>query len=140
MFMASCQSPWLVEAAHLEGQGAPRRLRELHPYGRRRGNDVELAAGEVARHLAPAAVGVLLAAEQGEQLVAGAHPQGHHDGMVAVVGVDVVVAGAQVVGGADLATLLPLAGDHESRLALAVEDPGPLVHPAGDKHVVVHPA
>src|SRR3712207_4425114 len=80
---------------------------------------------------------VLPLAEEGEELVAGAHAERHHDAVVAVVGVDVVVAGAQVVRGADLAALLALARDHERRLSLAVQDPGALVHPAGEEHVAV---
>src|ERR671926_522085 len=100
-FIASCQSPWLVEASPPEASTTPSSPRILK-----------------ARALP----------------VAGAHPQSEHDTVVAVVGVDVVVAGAQGVGGADLAALLALAGDHESRLPLAVEDPGPLVHPASEEH------
>src|SRR5215212_2105434 len=126
-----------VLTAHLEGQSAPGRLRVLDRDGRRGGDYVELSAREVPRHLAPAAVRVLLLPEEREQLVPGGHPQSHHDAVVAVVGVDVVVTGTQVVGRADLAPLLALAGDDERRLALAVQDPGSLVHPASEQHVAV---
>jgi hypothetical protein len=91
----------------------------------------------MARHLSSAAVGVLLLTEQAQELVAGRLPQEQRHPGVPVVRVEVVVAGAEIVGGAHLGGLLPLARDHERRLALAVEDPGPLVHPPGQKHVVV---
>src|SRR5215208_2258483 len=63
-----------VLAAHLEGQSAPCRLWVLDRDGRRSGDDVELAAREVPRHLAPGAIRVLLLPEEREQLVTGSHP------------------------------------------------------------------
>src|SRR5215217_1980169 len=83
----------------------------------------------MAGHLASATVRVFLLAQEAKELVAGglAEEQGHT--RVAVVGIQEIVAGAQVIGGADLGGLLALAGDNERSLALAVEDPGSLIDP-----------
>jgi hypothetical protein len=76
-------------------------------------------------------------AQEAQELVAGSLTKEHGDAGVPVVRIDVVAAGPEVVRHAHLRGLLALAGDHERRLALAVEGPHPLVHPPGQEHVVV---
>src|SRR5215218_2433428 len=92
----------------------------------------------MAGHLASATVRVFLLAQEAKELVAGglAEEQGHT--RVAVVGIQEIVAGAQVIGGADLGGLLALAGDNERSLALAVEDPGQLIDPPREQHIVMN--
>src|SRR5215212_7887755 len=52
---------------------------------------------------------------------------------------DPQAARAEIERSAHLSCLLALARDHESRLALAVEDPHTLVHLPRQEHAAVHP-
>ena len=64
--------------------------------------------------------------------------EGEAEGEVAVVGDEPVVPGRSAVAARHLDRLVALAGDHEGRLALAVEDPHAAVHGAGQDHLPVH--
>jgi hypothetical protein len=94
----------------------------------------------MAGHLASGAVRVFLSTEKAQELVARRLAEKHRHPRVAIIRVEVVVTGTQVKSRPDLGSLLSLAGDHERSLALAVQDPRPLVYPPREKHVVVHPA
>src|SRR5215212_9652535 len=56
-----------VLVTHLERQSTPNRLRKLDTHRSRGGDDLQITTGKVARHLAPAAVRVLLLAEQAQK-------------------------------------------------------------------------
>src|SRR5215210_1838047 len=106
MFIASCQSPLLVEPSPPLASTTPSSPRIL------KASAVPAACG----YWTPMGA------------------EGSDYGVVPVVRVHVIVARAEVVRGADLGGLLALAGDDEGRLALAVQDPGPLVGPAREQH------
>ena len=103
------------------GLGAPHRVEAL---GRGRGtwgDDVQLAARPVGRHLAATAGGIVGCAHRLQQLILHGVAQGEADGSVAIVGEEPVVARAQGHSGGDQESFVSGAGDLEEDFLLPLE-------------------
>ena len=151
-FSASWRSPCEVEpsppvtrttpgppgALQLEGDAGG--VGELGADDRRVAEHPQAGQRPVVGHLAAAAAGVALLGEQAQEQLLGGHPQGDHEGDVAVVGDRPVHLAVEGQGGAHLGGLVPGRGDHEGHPPLAVQRPHAVVEAPGQHHQAVHVA
>ena len=118
--------------------GAADGLQNLAAGGRGAGEDVELAAGPVRRHLASAGGRIAGGADGLQEHGFRSDAQGQGQGAVAIVGEEPVVAGTQVGGGGHQQGFMSRAGDLEVDLLLALEQYLAVVDAPRKHHQPVH--
>ena len=123
--------------AQLDGQRQPGGVRHLGSDRGRGAHHVGAAQAKVAGHLPAARGGLALFAKQAQVKLARGEAQAQHQGQVAVVRHDIIIATPQGEGGASLDAFLPHGGDVEGNLALPVQGPGALVQPPGAQHLPI---
>src|SRR5262245_34885921 len=108
----------------------------------RAADDSQLATVEMTKHLTTTASGVGGLAERVEKDVERRLPERHGERHIAVVWHHIVAPDIDRPSAAELGGLVAGRGDHEMSLALAAEQPQPIVDGAGAQHTaqpVEHP-
>src|SRR5439155_12967767 len=109
-------------------------LQYLGAGGRGLGDDIELGAGPVRRHLAASGTGISGSTYCLQEVVERRHPQRQGESTITIVRIKPVITAFEHQSGGDTHSLMPCSGDLEKYLLLAFEKNFPVVQPAGKKH------
>ena len=127
-----------VVSAHPVGEGCAHSLRDVCPDDVGYVDQADVGIRAVRGELARSAEGFTLLSEEAGHYLDGGHAEHEHDGEVAVVDVELVLALLQSGYAANLPGLVSLGGGDDGSLALAVEHPDAFVQDADEGHLAVH--
>ena len=119
------------------GLAAADGLQALRAGGAALRGDVERAVPPVRRHLPPAGVGIVLGPDGAEQHLERRHAERQAQRAIAIVGIEPVVAGAEVRRGRHQHGLVSGAADLEEDLTLVLELDFLVVEPPREEHQAV---